>query len=146
MKSYAQFLTDKIRPAETGGIEIPTSDMHRDMFPFQRDLTTWALRKGRAAIFADTGLGKTIMQLMWALHAADNTLILAPLAVAKQTVMEAGRWGLEKRIKYARSQDDALKRGITITNYAMMERFDAGKFGAVVLDESSILKSFEGKR
>jgi hypothetical protein len=85
-------------------------------------------------------MGKTLMQLAWAQHAADRVLILAPLAVARQTVLEGQRWGIS--VHYARQQADALPDGITITNYELLDRFDPAAFGAVVLDESSILKDF----
>lgn len=92
----------------------------------------------------NTGLGKTLMQLEWARHAGDRTLILAPLAVAQQTVAEGAKWGYT--VTYARKGDDAPARGgIVITNYEMMTHFDPDHYGAVVLDESSILKAFEGK-
>jgi DNA modification methylase/superfamily II DNA or RNA helicase len=117
--------------------------LNQKLFPFQRDLVRWSLRKGRAAIFADTGLGKTPMQLAWAERAAERTLILAPLAVAQQTVREGERFGV--RVTYARSQSEAAAPGVTITNYEMLRHFDPAEFGAVVLDESSILKSFEGR-
>lgn len=105
-------------------------------------MVRWALRKGRAAIFADTGLGKTIMQLAWAQHAGARVLILAPLGVARQTVREGQRWGIG--VEYRRSGADAAD-GITITNYEMLPHFNPAEFDAVVLDESSILKNFEGK-
>jgi superfamily II DNA or RNA helicase len=102
----------------------------------------WALRKGRAAIFADCGLGKSFMQIAWADALGVPTLIFAPLCVAEQTVEEASKLDIE--VRYAGGQSDVLSR-ISITNYERMDRFDPGAFGAVVLDESSILKSFEGK-
>jgi DNA modification methylase/superfamily II DNA or RNA helicase len=137
---YSNFLESKTIKAINAGVEA--RNLNSNLFPFQLDLVRWALRKGRAAIFADTGLGKTLMQLAWAENAAQNVLILAPLAVARQTVSEGGRFGIE--VNYARSQAE-VKPGITITNYEMLKHFDATYFGAVALDESSILKSFEGK-
>lgn len=139
--SYQQFLQSKTLKAHAVGIEKSPAELNKHLFPFQRDLVRWALRKGRAAIFADTGLGKTLMQLAWAEHAADKVLILAPLAVAQQTVSEGERWGVP--VVYARRQEDAGP--VTVTNYEMLKHFDPDSFGAVVLDESSILKSFEGK-
>ena len=140
-QSYDDFLESKVFRAPSSGIEVADADIHPSLFPFQRDLTRWALRKGRAAIFADTGLGKTRMQLEWARLTEQRALILAPLAVAQQTIREAAVLGID--VAYARHQDEA--NGITITNYERLERFDPSAFGAVVLDESSILKSFEGK-
>ncbi|MGD9892833.1 MAG: hypothetical protein AB7R89_13755 [Dehalococcoidia bacterium] len=141
--AYQAFLARKAIVVPSVGIEVDESDLPAAMFPWQRAVTRWALRKGRCAIFANTGLGKTIMQLAWAQQAAEHTLILAPLAVARQTVREGERWGIP--VTYARSMDESPAHGITITNYEMTERFDAGAFGAVVLDESSILKAHDGK-
>lgn len=116
------------------------------MFMFQRDIARWALAKGRAAIFAGTGLGKTIMQLEWSNQLHKNTgldiLILAPLAISGQTVKEGAKFAIEVNI--CRDQSD-VKPGINITNYELLHKFDLSKFGGVVLDESSILKSFSGK-
>lgn len=143
MTSYQEFLASKAIVVPNAGVDVAAEALHPALFSFQRDIVRWALRKGRSAILADTGLGKSIMQLTWAQHAAARTLILAPLAVAQQTVREGERWGIP--VTYARSQDDAAPVGITITNYEMVDRFDAGSFEAVVLDESSVLKSHDGK-
>jgi len=140
---YRQFLDSKRLIVPAAGKQVGDALLHGDLFPFQRDLVKWSLAKGRAALFCDTGLGKTFMQLDWARHAAPRALILAPLAVARQTVREAARWGIPA--VYARSQEQASPDGITVTNYEMLPHFDPAEFGAVVLDESSILKSFEGK-
>ncbi|MDZ7809225.1 MAG: SNF2-related protein [Arhodomonas sp.] len=116
------------------------------LFPFQRPIVKWALRRGRAAIFADTGLGKTAMQVAWADNVARHTggrvLIAAPLSVAHQTARAAAEWGVE--IAYARNPADTAAQ-IVITNYEMMHRFDVASYAGVVLDESSILKSHDGK-
>ena len=138
--SYAAFLDSKRLVVASAGVVV--DELHPSLFPFQRDMTRWALRKGRAAIFADTGLGKTLMQLAWAQHAGARVLILAPLGVARQTVREGERWSIP--VRYCRSGRDA-RDGITITNYEMLPHFDPTTFDAVVLDESSILKNFEGK-
>lgn len=110
------------------------------LFDFQRDIVRWCLRKGRAAIFADCGLGKSFMQLEWARQIPGKVLILAPLAVAPQTVREGKKLGIE--VVYARQSVDAQ---ITITNYEMLDHFRVSDYAGIVLDESSILKSFEGK-
>lgn len=141
LSDYPSFLRSKMIVAPTVGIEISDEDVNPTLFPFQRDLVRWALRKGRSAIFADTGLGKTFMQVEWARLTNEPTLILAPLAVAQQTIAEAEKLGIE--VVYARNQDEAGK--LTITNYERLDAFDSDQFGAVVLDESSILKSFDGK-
>ncbi len=143
MSDYADFLASKQIVVPNDGIDVSGEGFPHGTHDWQSDIIRWALRKGRAAIFADTGLGKSVMQLVWAQHAATRTLILAPLAVAKQTVREGEKWGIP--VTYARSQADAAAVGITITNYEMVEKFDAAAFGAVVLDESSILKSHDGK-
>jgi hypothetical protein len=139
--SYSAFLASKMAVAPSSGVDVDPGAIHASLFGFQRDLVRWALRKGRAAIFADTGLGKSRMQIEWARLTGVPTLILAPLAVAHQTVAEAASIGVE--LVYARKQSDAGH--LTITNYEMLSHFDPSAFGAVVLDESSILKSMDGK-
>jgi len=143
--NYQAFLKTKCIKAKTCGISAPQSEVHRLLFDFQKDLTIWALRKGRAAIFADTGLGKTFMQLEWARLSGKRTLIIAPLSVAKQTVREAQK--IDLQVYYVRSQEQAdnSPSQIYITNYEMIERFNPAAFGAVILDESSILKGLDGK-
>lgn len=136
--SYEDFIRSKSDTPVFAGIRDVALADH--LFPHQRDLVTWALRKGRSAIFADTGLGKTAMQIEWARHVPGRVLVLAPLAVAEQSAREAGRWGVDMR--YLR-EDDASQR-IVITNYDILDHFDPAAFSGVVLDESSILKSFTG--
>lgn len=138
---YREFLRGKTHLAPSTGIDVPSEALHPSLFPHQRDLTRWALRKGRCALFCDTGLGKTRMQLEWARLCGERTLILAPLSVARQTVAEAQAMGID--VRYARSEADASGR-ITVTNYEMLHMFDPSHFGAVVLDESSILKAYSG--
>lgn len=140
---YHKFLQSKRVKFESTGININAEKIHQKLFPFQRDLTVWALRKGRAAIFADTGLGKTFMQIEWARLSRKKTIIIAPLSVAKQTVNEAIKIGID--IKYIRGQNDIERADIYITNYEMIDKLDPCYFGAVVLDESSILKGLTGK-
>lgn len=137
---YATFIESK-RPTvtPTGLATVPA--LHPKLFPFQRDIVAWALRLGRAAIFAECGLGKTFMQLEWARHVPGRVLVVAPLAVSAQTVEEGLAFGVA--VNYARSQSEVAP-GITITNYEMIEEFDASKFTGVVLDESSILKNYTG--
>lgn len=129
--------------------DLPTGfdcDVQGDLFDFQRAIVKWALKRGRAAIFADTGMGKTAMQTTWAQkvheHTDGNILIAAPLCVAQQTVEEAAKFGIT--VNYCREQDQ-VQDGITITNYEMLEKFDLDSFVGVVLDESSILKSHTSK-
>ena len=140
--SYQEFLKQKQINKPADGVQIELDEINPMLFDFQKNLVRFALRKGRSAIFADTGLGKSFMQIEWARLIGVKTLIIAPLSVARQTVREAEKLGI--RIKYCRSQDE-VETDITITNYEMMEKFDEECFGAVVLDESSILKSLAGK-
>lgn len=130
--TYSAFLESKKLVVPSSGIRVDPSNLHAALFPFQRDLVAWALRKGRSALFCDTGTGKTIMQLAWAQHAGERVLVLAPLGVARQTVREGQRWDVP--VTYQRS-DASIADGITITNYEMLPHFDPAKFDAVVLDE-----------
>jgi len=148
MDEYAEFLAHKSFTDVSAGFDIEPSNQH--LFDFQRDITRWALRRGRAAIFADTGLGKTLMQVSWAEEVTRKidkpALIIAPLCVAQQTVDEARKFGIE--VIYRRDQpfDNELDHyRIIITNYEMIDHFDIDSFGAVVLDESSILKHHDSK-
>jgi hypothetical protein len=140
-REYDAFLARKaiVDPA-TGLRDVPM--LNPALFDFQRDITSWALRRGRAAVFADCGLGKTPMQLEWARHVPGSVLILAPLAVSGQTVREGAKFGIT--VRQARRQAD-VQPGITVANYEMLEHFDPAYFAGVVLDESSILKSYDGK-
>lgn len=142
--SYAEFLASKAQYGADSGFS-PTF-LPSFLFDFQAALVDWSVRKGRAAIFADCGLGKTPMQLAWAQNVVErtngNVLILDPLAVASQTVREAGKFGIE----CGRSRDGHASGKITITNYEQLEKFDATDFVGIVCDESSILKSFDGVR
>ncbi len=143
MTEYSDFLASKRLDVPASPVEHGEIASH--LFPFQREIVRWALARGRCAIFADTGLGKTAMQLEWARHVAEHgrVLILAPLAVASQTIREGLRFGVG--VKYSLDQDDAEDARIVITNYDRLDRFDVPSFTGVVLDESSILKSFMGK-
>lgn len=142
--AYAAFLARKaILDPPTGLSEIP--DLPPVLFPFQRDIVTWALKRGRAALFAGTGLGKSFMELAWgqAVNASTQGDILhfAPLAVAAQMVREAEKFGIPAR--HVRSQSD-IGPGINVTNYQKIDAFDLSQFSGVILDESSILKSETG--
>jgi hypothetical protein len=140
---YEKFLESKTIRFVNHGIEVSDADVHPLLFPFQRDIARWALRKGRAAVFADTGLGKTFIQLEWARLLNERVLIIAPLSVARQTIREAGKIGVH--VEYVRHGSDISGDGkIWITNYEVIEHFDPSMFGGVVLDESSILKSLDG--
>ncbi len=140
MTDYAAFLARKQRTWT--GEPIEPCALPAKLFPFQAAIVQWAMRKGRAAIFADCGLGKSFMQLSWANAVPGRVLILAPLCVAEQTVAEGIKIGIT--CQYARGQATATER-IVITNYERLDKFDISEFQGVVLDESSILKSFDGK-
>ncbi len=142
--SYSSFLDAKLHVGSDHGFDpvwMPDS-----LFPFQVSLVEWACRKGRAAIFADCGLGKTPMQLTWAENVARKTdgrvLILTPMAVAFQTVNEGSKFGIE--VTHRR---DGLHDGdrIVVTNYERLHHFKPDDFAGVVCDESSILKNFDGE-
>jgi len=141
-EDYVQFIESKQIIDRPSGITLSVDDLNPAMFPFQHDITRWALARGRAAIFADCGMGKTLMQLEWARHIPGKVLIVAPLAVSAQTIREAGKFGVDG-ITY--SGDGNISSRITITNYERIERFDASMFTGIVLDESSILKAYTGK-
>jgi DNA modification methylase len=140
---YNQFLMSKRIVVKPSGFE--PAGLSKKLFDFQQDIVNWACRKGKAAVFAGTGLGKTLMQVSWAeqvcKHTGEDVLILAPLAVAEQTVQEAKK--IDISVAICTSQAD-IKPGINVTNYEKLHNFDTKNFSGVVLDESSILKNFDG--
>lgn len=141
MNEYHAFIEGKRTDFE--GVGFEATALPKRLFDFQEAIVKWACKKGRAAIFADTGLGKTAMQTVWAdqvrQHTGGMVLIVAPLCVAQQTVKEASKFGV--KVEYVRKQGTAP---IQITNYEMLEHFTPGDFAGVVLDESSILKNETG--
>jgi superfamily II DNA or RNA helicase len=144
MDAYAKFLAQKaIDDPMTGLTDIP--DLPAALFPFQHDIVTWALRRGRAALFAGTGLGKSLMELAWAQAVTQATgkdiLHLAPLAVSNQMAREADKFGIAAKVVATQSD---CGPGTNITNYQKLDHFDLSRFGGVILDESSILKSTSG--
>jgi hypothetical protein len=144
---YEAFVNAKLTSVPPTGITT-TPKLHASLFPFQVDLVTWALRRGRAALFADTGLGKTRQELEWARCVAEHTggrvLIMAPLAVGAQTVREAERIGIAaKQVRYAGDLDGAPS--VVVTNYDRIHHFDAAAFTGVVCDESSVIKNSDSK-
>jgi DNA modification methylase/intein/homing endonuclease len=136
VQSYADFLESKRIIVSPTGIEVSKDEINPKLFEFQRDITLWALRKGKAAVFAGTGLGKTLVQLEWSRHICEHTngniLILAPLAVSHQTVREGQKLGIE--VHHCRNHLN-VKPGINITNYERLHLFDPASFVGVVLDE-----------
>lgn len=143
--NYAAFLSAKASDAGARGF-TPGDLSAYGLFPHQDELTAWACRRGRSAIFAATGLGKSRIQVAWAdqvvRHAAGPVLILAPLAVAEQTVGE-GR-AIRVDVKHCRDAAE-VGNGISIANYERLHRFDADRFAGIVLDESSIIKHHDAK-
>lgn len=144
---YSEFLNTKQKKTINAGFSIDDDLINPKLFDFQKAIVRWALARGRSAIFAGTGLGKTAMQVEWSRHVntetGKNILIVAPLSVAHQTVKEASKL-LGTEINYCRQQSDVVP-GISITNYEMLDNFDMSQFVGIVLDESSILKHQQGK-
>lgn len=142
--NYEDFVSDKLVRVQPTGFDPP--ELHAGLFPHQGALAGWSLRRGRSAVFADTGLGKTRIQLEWAQrvheHTGKDVLILAPLAVAQQTAIEGVSLGVS--VTVCREQAD-VRQGVNITNYERLHRFTPSHFGAVVLDESSCIKHHDTK-
>ena len=145
-KTYEEFLESKKMVAQSCGFEKPTSEMNPNLYDWQKDISRWALKKGRAALFETCGAGKTCQQLQWADSVVEHTgkpvLILCPLSVAEQTKREADKFGF-KNVKVVREQSQIIL-GTNITNYEILNHFDCSVFGGVVLDESSCIKNFSG--
>jgi len=148
--AYQQFLENKYisRGSESSGFDVKLSSLNKMLFDWQKVIDRWSLFKGRSAIFADCGLGKTPMQLEWANQICSrikdsSVLILAPLAVSEQTRREGEKFGIE--VNVCQSSSDVVS-GINITNYEKLHKFDPPVFSGIVLDESSILKNFSGTR
>lgn len=143
MTDYQEFLASKRRREQPTGREVAPEEVHPRLYDWQREFVTWAVRTGRAALWWDTGLGKSGAQIEWARLSGKRALIVAPLAVCHQTIEEAAKLDIEA--VYVRSSDRASGPGLWITNYEMVDRFDPSDLDAVVLDEASILKNHSGK-
>ena len=145
LTSYDSFIQSKSRSAQAYGFE--PSAITSPLFAWQKQVAGWAIKKGRAALFEECGLGKTLQQLEWAnqvaAHCNGPVLILTPLSVAKQTQNEAVKFGYSARV--VADESEIAEHGIYITNYDKLDHFDNVDFAGVVLDESSILKNFTGK-
>lgn len=148
-KDYIEFLQKKQIAIENSGFDLMDSEMNENLFPFQKYCVKRAVKAGRFAMFEDCGLGKTLQQLEWAYqvqkHLNQPVLILAPLGVIGQTILEGVKFGYDVKEIGLTVFDQDLQAGIYITNYDNMDNIDAYLFGGVVLDESSILKNFNGK-
>ena len=140
---YASFLARKAQSARSGGVIVDAAELNPFLHDWQADLVSWALGVGRAALWADTGLGKTVMQIEWASRIGGTALIVAPLAVCQQTIREARKVDVEAR--YVRHGSEISGPGVWITNYEMVPHFDPSTIDSVVLDEASILKNSDGK-
>jgi superfamily II DNA or RNA helicase len=144
VSDYEAFVASKLALPPPTGLVVDEDDLPASLFEFQKALTAWALRRGRAAIFAATGLGKSAMSLSWAKVVASasegDVLVLAPLAVARQTAREGARIGID--VTVCREANDA-RPGINVTNYDRLHRFDPKAFTGVVIDEGSCIKHFD---
>lgn len=147
MTGYSDFLARKAATAPPCGFDPIDRLMPAAIKPFQRDIVTWACRRGRAAVFAGTGLGKTIQELAWAQQVTAQTsgrvLLFTPLAVAEQTVAEAVKFGIDG-VAYAKDEASA-NTPIVVTNYDRRQHFDTADFAGVVLDESGIIKDQDSR-
>jgi len=146
--NYIDFLRQKAVIAPSHGLHCDTQSLHPRAFPFQRDVTAWALKRGKSALFEECGLGKTLQELMWADAVCNETggkvVVLTPLAVAHQTVREAQKFGFDS-VGFVRDQSECESFRVCVTNYEKLHLFDPSEFEGVVLDESSILKSFTSR-
>ena len=141
--TYAAFLENKRRQVQPAGRAVDPGEVNPLLHSWQQRVVQWAVRTGRNAVWADTGTGKTFMQLEYARLSGCRALIIAPLAVCHQTVREAAKLGIKAR--YVKTGDEADGPGIWVTNYERALRFDPAALDAVVLDEASILKQSDGK-
>ncbi len=146
MNNYSDFLATKRITAPSAGFSVKLADLTESLFPHQKAIIGWALRRGKSAVFADTGLGKSAMEIEWAwrVHChteGGNVMIITPLAVAAQMAKEGARIGIP--VTVCRSQAD-VQNGVNVANYERLHLFDCSQFAGIVADESSILKSHDG--
>lgn len=139
---YEAFLYNK---SQLGGMYGFKPTFYPSMaFDFQKALIDWSVQKGRGGVFADCGLGKSLIELAYAQNIVErtngNVLLLTPIAVGAQMQLEAEKFGIET----ARSRDSKIKGKITISNYEMLHHFNPSDFEGIICDESSILKNFRG--
>lgn len=146
-KEYAALLQKKALRSVESGFDVDIRQLNANAFEWQKQIVRWALKKGKCALFEDCGMGKTLQQLMYADEVSKHTekpvLIVAPLAVASQTVKEGGKFGI--KVIAVRDKEEITSNGIYITNYEILDHFDAAAFSGIVLDESSILKGQSSK-
>jgi superfamily II DNA or RNA helicase len=145
---YQEFISTKHAATVSTGFDLPIEYVNEKARDWQRRVVQWSLKRGRAALFEDTGLGKTLQQLLWAEQVAEHTsglvLLHCPIGVRQQTKREAAKFGIECDVEICDDDSKMPKSGIVIANYEKIHKFDTKKFNGVVLDESSILKSFSG--
>lgn len=145
--NYQDFLNQKIKNYQESGFEIDENNLNKNLFDYQKFIVKKALKVGKYAIFAECGLGKTLMQLSWADEVKkrinQDILILTPLAVAAQTIEEGKKFNIE--VRKLNDHGEPFEKYIYIANYEQLDNIDCSSFGGVVIDESSILKSFDGK-
>jgi len=150
MKEYHEFIRQKRVTAKRYGFDVEDSHLNQKAFPWQRRIIRWALNRGRAALFLDTGLGKTLCQLTWAEHVCQHTggkvLLHCPVGVRWQTEREAERFSVSVPVVVCDDESEIPEESsICIINYEKLHKFDPMQFDGVVLDESSILKGLTGK-
>lgn len=147
MSDYRNFIASKRVAAQRYGFD--PGPLNPNLFDWQAPIVNWSVRRGKALLAEDCGLGKTFQQLEWAnkvhQHTNEPVFIMAPVLVGWQTVEEAEKFGITCEVKHVREQSEVIN-GINVTNYERLHLFDASKFAGVVLDEGQILKSFMGKR
>lgn len=144
---YTEFIRSKQRHNKPLGFEVDKDDLNRHLFPWQRDVVQWSLKRGRAALFEECGLGKTLQQLVWAehvvRHAGRPVVVHTPVGVRSQTKQEALKFHIGCPVEVV-DEPSEIVNGVNLVNYEKLHRFDPSVFGGVVLDESSILKNFTG--
>ena len=147
MIEYKEFIENKKRTIINTGFKIEKSEFNKNLFEYQKDIVQIALKKGNYAVFADCGLGKTLIEIEWAKQVNKYTnksvLIFAPLEVCSQTIDECKKFNYDIEIKYVRENEE-IGNGIYISNYDRTDKFNGDVLGGVILDESSILKNYTG--
>lgn len=145
---YQEFIRSKVRSAKPKGFEVTVGDLPSMLKPWQAECVRWALRQGRAALFEDTGLGKTFQQLAWAdqVYKRDGrpVVVHTPVGIRAQTKREAEKFGITSLVAVV-DEPSEIVDGINLINYEKLHKFDSSIWGGVVLDESQILKNFTGK-
>lgn len=149
MTEYERFITGKKRENKPYGFDVDISSLNLMAKDWQRLAVKWAVKRGRAALFEECGLGKTLQQLMWAeqivLRENESVVVVCPVGVRQQTIGESSKFGIKAKVAIANDQSDISGSGIYVTNYEKLHKFDCSKFVGIVLDESSCIKEFKSK-